>query len=308
MQLIKPMEHYFNFVDVEENTSLDKIIKEYKRGLEGLGRWGEFDSDSKVKILQKIGEMLRASTALSLYGELLFLEGRIEENGTREWHDFLVLAARNYQKLIEIIELNKVKNEIFQLDAKYQLMLMSLFEFHNARRHAVATSLSQRVLETLQEIEKNFGNKEIDRKTLVLHKCLILFLQADFTNCKETSNSALISAMNEFQGKEDIDIPEIYDTISISYILKSLMSIIGYIEEGDKDKLNTALKDISEAIKYAASSKRVDLRYFSNKLNISYKILSELSMWNIKKLFDLKKANSKEAINEYIRLKIKNKI
>ncbi|MFZ2412138.1 MAG: DEAD/DEAH box helicase, partial [Candidatus Methanoperedens sp.] len=308
MQLIKPMDNYFNFLDVEQNKSLDKIIKEYKKGRVGLDRYLEgFESDSNVRISQKISEMLRASTALSLYGELLFLEDRFEEDGTREWHDFLVLSARNYQKIIEIIELNKMKGEIFPIHTKYQLMLMSLFEFHNARRHAIAKSLSQRALETLEAIEKNFGNKEIDRKTLSLHKCLIFFLKAEFSNCREFSNKVLNDAVNEIQEKEEyLGIPEIYDTIGISYILKSLVSIIGYIEEGDEDKLSIAFKDINEAIKYAAASKRVDLRYFSNKLNISYKILSELSMWNIKKLFDFEKTNSKTALNEYIRLKIKN--
>ncbi len=306
MHLIKPMDQYFNSVDVGENESLNEIIREYEKGKKGLGRW--LESDSKTKILQKINEMLRVSTALSLYGELLFLEDKIEENGTREWHDFLVLSARNYQKIIEIMELNKIKDEIFPIDTKYQLMLMSLFEFHNARRHAIATSLSQNALETLEELEKRLGDKEIDRKTLALHRCLIFFLKADFSKCRELSNKILNDSINEIQEKEEyLDIPEIYDAIGISYILKSLVSIIGYIEEGDEDKLSIGFKDINEAIKYAAASKRVDLRYFSNKLNISYKILSGLSIWNIKKLFNFKKTNSKDALNEYIKLKIKNK-
>lgn len=304
MQLIKPMENYFNFVDVEQNKSLDEIIREYKKGTAD-GNRERFDSAEKI--LQKIDEMLRASTALSLYGELLFLERRAEENGTREWHDFLVLSGRNYQKIIEIFELNKIKNEIFQPDTRYQLMLMSLFEFHNARRYATASSLSQKVLEALKELEIKFNNKEMDRKTVALHRGLILFLTADFSKCREISNKVLNDTVNELQEKEEyLDIPEVYDTISILYILKSLVSIIDYIEEGDKDKLNISLNHIDNAIKYAAASKRVDLRYFSSKLNISYRILSELSIWNIKNLLNLKKASSKEALNEYLKLKIKN--
>lgn len=174
------MEQYYNYLDVAENQSLDEVIKQYKKSLVGLNRYLP-DTGSKNEIFKKIDEMLRISTALSLYGELLFFKKIIEDDEEKEWHDFLVLSARNYQKIVEILEINRIEDDIFSMEIKYQLMLMSLMEFHNGRRHAIASSISQKVLNMLEDIEHNFNSKKIDQKTLHLHKSIIYFLKADFT-------------------------------------------------------------------------------------------------------------------------------
>lgn len=306
MQLIKPMEQYYNYLDVAKNQSLNKIVKQYKKSTDGFNKYFP-DTESKEKMIQKIGEMLRISTALSLYGELLFFNKIVDEDEEKEWHDFLVLSARNYQKIIEILEINKIEEKIISNDVKYQLMLMSLLEFHNGRRHAIASSISQKVFNMLEDIENNFNNKKIDLETVNLHKCIIYFLKADFYSCTNIAENIYIKIINEIGDKDYQEIFEIYDSISILYILKSLISIVNYLEKGKNEKLEQSFYFINEAIKYADASKRIDLCYFSNKLNISYKILSELSIWNIRGLFKFEKTSSKKALYEYIRIKIEDR-
>lgn len=301
MELIKPFEYYKNFTDVEKNKLLDEASKRYNK----IRIAPEiFDVRKKDEVMDIVRTMIRDSTALSLYGELLFQEGKRGEDVKSEWHDYLVLSGRNYQKIIEILEINGIEKEIFSLEAKYQLILMSLFEFHNARRHAIATSLSRQASETLDRIIETQGDKNIDSKTLYLHKCIIQFLRADFNSCKESAEKIIDKEVNEINNNSEQEILELYDTLSILYILKSIVSIIEYIQSGKNENFEKCSYNIAQALKYSEASRRIDLKYFSNKLQISYKIISDLSLWNIRKLFHLKKDESKKALDEYIQLKM----
>ncbi len=298
---IEPFDYYKNFTDFEKNKLLDEASKRYKQ----VSLVPEFiDIRKKEDVMNLVSAMIKDSTALSLYGEFLFLEKNNGDDEEPGWHDYLVLSARNYQKIIEIVEINEIEKEIFSLETKYQLILMSLFEFHNARRHAIATSLSLQASETLDRIIETQKDKNIDSKTLDLHKCIIQFLRADFSPCKESAEKIIDIEVNKINNKSEQEILELYDTLSILYILKSIISIIEYIQSGKNENFEKGSYNISQALIYSEASRRIDLKYFSNKLQISYKIISELSLWNVRKLFHFKMDESKKAVDEYIQLKV----
>ena len=84
------------------------------------------------------------------------------------------------------------------------------------------------------------------------------------------------------------------------------MSIIDYFDLGDNQKLSLAFDYIKKSVTFSNASLRMDLKFFSNKLSLTFTILSSLSIWNIKEIFDVTREDSKKVIEDYIHLKIKN--
>lgn len=306
VRFFKPIDSYLNFIDVKNNEKLTELIIKYNQ-LIALGDESEkYQKRSKKTIEREIGERLEASIAFSLYGEILFLNKESNINSDEKWDDYFLLSARNYQKIIEIIEIHHLNEEILTKEDIYQLQLLSLFDFHSSRRHAIATIIGQKVLKSLEKIEKSPGTNS-NKKLIELHKLIVNFLIANYDISK---NNALISLKKQIdelkEGNYEINY-DLYETIAICYILKAIISIIEYFQFGNSQQLRQALDYIEKSKKFSDASLRMDLRLFSNKLSIAFLILSSLSIWNIYKIFQTNNKKSQEIIEEYIQLKIQQK-
>jgi len=304
--IFKPLDSYVNFIDVKNNEKLNDLVKKHLQLLKRIDEPAKNEQKSKTQIEKEIGERLAASTAFSLYGEILFSKIQSDIPPEEKWDDYFLLSARNYQKIIEILEINNLNGVFLFSEGIYQLQLLSLFEFHSSRRHAIASAIGQKVLKELEKIEK-ISDKNYDKNLVELHKVIIYFLLAKFDICKKCASILLEHQITELKEGNYETNYDLYDTITVCYILKAILSIIDYFEFGDILQLDQAFDYIKKSVKFSNASLRMDLRLFSNKLSLTFTILSSLSIWKIKEIFHVTKIDSITAVEEYIRLKIQNR-
>ena len=301
--IFKPIDSYLNYIDTKNNEKLIDFVKVHIQLLKRIDESEKNKIRSKKKIEKEIGARFEASTAFSLYGEILFLNKDLSTESDEKWDDFFLLSARNYQKIIEILEIHNLDKDFLFAEDIYQLQLLSLFEFHSSRRHAIASAIGQKVLNKLEEIERK-PNKKYDKNLIELHRIIIYFLLAKFEFCKRNISTLLDLKINELKEGNYETNYELFDTIAVCYILTAIDAIIDHFENGNSQKLDQATEYIKKSVEFSNASLRMDLRLFSNKLSLTFKILSSLSIWNIKEIFQVTKDDSKAAVEEYIRLKI----
>jgi replicative superfamily II helicase len=303
--IFKPIDSYLNYIDTKNNEKLNDLVKEHIQLLKRIDESEKNKIRSKKRIEKEIGARFEASTAFSLYGEILFLNKDLSTDPDEKWDDFFLLAARNYQKIIEILEIHNLDKDFLFAEDIYQLQLLSLFEFHSSRRHAIASAIGKKVLNELEGIERK-PDKKYDKNLIELHRIIIYFLLAKFDFCKRNIPILLDYKINELKEGNYETNYELYDTIAVCYILTAIDAIIDYFENGNSQKLDQATENIKKSVEFSNASLRMDLRLFSNKLSLTFKILSSLSIWNIRVIFQVTETDSKGAVDEYIRLKIQN--
>jgi hypothetical protein len=303
--IFKPIDSYLNFIDVKNNEKLNDLVKTHVQLLKKIEESETNKKRSKEKIEREIGERLEASTAFSLYGEILFLNKESHTESAEKWDEYFLLSARNYQKIIEILQTHNIEKELLFTGDIYQLQLLSLFEFHSSRRHAIAKAVGEKVLKELDEIERR-SDKKYDKNLIELHRLIVFFLRSEFDLCKKNATRLLDLEISELkEGNYETNF-ELYDTIAVCYILTALLAIIEYFENGNSQQLDRATDYIKKSVEFSNASLRMDLRLFSNKLALTFNILSTLSIWNIREIFQVTKVESKAAVEEYIRIRLLN--
>lgn len=258
-----------------------------------------------------VNELLRDSVKLTLYGELLYYNPEIADKNKklRHWTEYLIMAARGYQKIFETSE------KYLDPPERFQLKIMAVAEFHNAMQHACSSTLAKEAVELLYILKKDLKNVQNNTIGLInfeLYNNILKFFRGDFKEIvypedKEKSiDSFYTHVKQELSKNKELTLNEVLDLSCILYLVKSINLFSDYMLKGDEVKVKEALGMISKADSISIRTGRADLRYLSSKLKVSIETLQHLSFWKIKQFFQLNGVKEKKILNEYIKSKIDN--
>lgn len=248
------------------------------------------EEGKKPELYRLISDKIRENIKLSILGELSF-DKQLSETDYK-WYEYLLLAARNYQKLYEIFE-KHLSDEV-----KFQLLFMSIAEFHNSLQHACSFSLAKEGLVLLKKLVEE--SKEKDKYISELYSSLLHFYKCDFASCKNISDKIEKEISDDLSNNEKLDIVEILDYTLYIYILKILSLLSEYLIKGVDS--NGRIEEFFGKVKtFVIYSGRADLLFIIDKLYYSFKILSDISIWNLRKFMDIK---DDATMNTYINSKI----
>jgi replicative superfamily II helicase len=298
--LIDPLIEYRELTRSENIRKLDSAVKDVTRVQKTLTFYTEFDRETNLITI--INELMKEATRFSLYGELCYhnslKKGKL---GTHNWYEYLIMAARNYQKIFELSK--ELLDKIMDAKKRYMLLFMSIFEFHNAMQHSCSSSLVKDGMAFLEKIE-TAENDVMEETNLRLHKSLLQFFSFKLLTCNESINVNYEYVKSILSREDDLTVLEIIDLGCILDILESVRLLTKFLLYGEKEDIEKSAKKIDSASQLAMESGRPDLRYIVNKLKISILTLRQLSIWNLKNFFVFDNEQKTHYLDTYIRSKV----
>jgi len=318
-KLINPLIEYQYTIDTDKIRALREQMERYERRVISKIEKTRFvvqknledffpERVQKDKLPTLLNDMIRECVKLSLYGEFLYTHPEIYRKypNLKHWSEYLITAARSYQKIFEI------SKKYFNDRENYLLLLISAAEFNNSMQHAAAATIAREAIEFL----KIYAEKEssVEKVYFSLHKILLRFFGGYFIEKDENGN--IIKVL-----KKEIETlyKQIYDIISneenltyiriieygcMLYILKSILLFIDFVFTGKTHILNKSKTMASKSVEMANVFKRADLIFFSKKIKLSIDIYGQLSIWNLRRFIKVENKYQNSLLNEYIQRKI----
>src|SRR5713101_48166 len=290
-ELVNPLREYSTLISTSDirrlSENAERIVQSEQKG--SLMSW--FRPGYEDQLFQGINKLLTQSAELSIYGEIKYSNIQYDlEDGQRHWSEYFALAGRNFQKVLEIGE--KYLPPIQQ----YQLTFMSSAELHNANQHASASVLAREARSILARVksEQSIG----DLMNSGLHDVLLTFFEGRFHQMKQIVDPYYTRGKRIL---EEITLPrsEVFDITCMLYIHRSLIHFSDFMISGLTSNIDSADKMLSKAREISSLTNRPDLIYFVNKLQISMRSLTQLSVWNLGKYFKLPDA-SNSSVNTFV--------
>ncbi len=297
---IKRLEKQVGKKAAEIAKKIEHVEKSVQKSLEDY----YFPDDENLSTV--LNGMLRNGIKLSLYGEFLYYHPELYENypGLKHWSEYLITAARSYQKIFE------VANKSLEDRENYLFLLMSVAEFNNAMQHAASSTIAKDTIEFLEKYaEKESANQDI---YFSLHKILLRFFEGNFIGKDENGNiidlkkdvwSLYKNLKSTVAEKEDLTHIEVIELGCMLYMLKSINSFIDFAFSGEVEILKKSTQMAEKSVEMANIFKRADLLFFSKKIRLSIETSGQLSIWHLRKFIKVDNESQTILLNKYIRQK-----
>lgn len=299
---IKLLEKQVGKKAAEIAKKIEHVEKSVQKSLEDY----YFPDDENLSTVLNV--MLRKGIKLSLYGEFLYYHPELSENypGLKHWSEYLITAARSYQKIFE------VANKSLEDRENYLFLLMSVAEFNNAMQHAASSTIAKDTIEFLEQYaEKESANQDV---YFSIHKILLRFFEGNFIEKDENENiikdlkkdveSLYKNLKSIVAEKEDLTHIEVIELGCMLYMLKSINFFIDFAFSGEVEILKKSTEMAEKSVEMANVFKRADLLFFSKKVRLSIATSGQLSIWHLRKFIKVENESQTILLNKYIRQKI----
>jgi superfamily II DNA/RNA helicase len=303
--LIDPMIEYSDLTQRDKIEALDEAVRVIIRISKRRTIEYFFSPDQGQKeLIANINSLTSDAVKLSLFGTLTYRRQDFKANvAKRKWYEYLIMAARNYQKVYELSR--RIPNQVTNNNL-YMYLFMSAAEFHNALQHACSKSLVKDASTILESLDQG-DNGVAEQTNRRLHQMLLHFLGGNFRSLRDEIPAFLYQLKSIVSTNDDFSHSELLDLTCIIHIVASLDSLTRFVLAGNKADMEESLKSIASAHDAADKSGRPDLRYIADKLTLSLRTLKDLSLWNLDQFFQLGEDSFKlNYLTQYIRSKIEN--
>ncbi len=229
--LVNPLTEYRNLISKqgvrELSAEADRLLESQTTG--SLMQWLSPNVESDFFVA--INKLLTDSVELTLSGELKYSGIQYDSgNGERHWSEYFAVAARNYQKILEIAQ-----NHLPMIQ-QYQLTFMASAELHNANQQASAAVLARKARDLLERTSSQERIDDVINRGI--HEVILAFLEGRFASIQEIVAPYLVQAKRVL---EELEIPreQVYDISCALYLHESLQAFSKFMVFGDSSNLDS---------------------------------------------------------------------
>lgn len=298
-ELVNPVAQYNELISkggIKQLSDSVQQLLESKTG-ETLLKW--LGQDARGQIDEAVGKMVSESIVLSVYGELTYTGVQYgKSDGKTHWSEYFTQAGRNHGKVLEIAQ------DYLPPVLQYQLAFMACAELHNANEHASASVAAKRAKTILNQLAPPESRPGLVMRRL--HEVSLTFFSGQYDQIDGIVQPLLFTFKKTIE-LVPLPMPELLEYSCVLYALSSLQSFSRFMMSGDWAALTKAQTDIQNAKKMVLETGNPELVYILNKLRISMRSLSILSLWNLVAYFEKAGVSGAEVVT-YIENKIKDRV